>query len=412
MVQCLHPSTLATKKAVPRLIKSAKKKLAIKADDRPDPAAVDCVWVAVKESTSVVTKATDRSDWVRFERWETATGHQVLPAPPAVVAAYLATAAKKRRADGRPVYGLVSLTRWVSSINQVHTAAGLPAPGRSQVVRRTLAGERRTRRSPPKRRSRLRLTDVRTLLEAMRPSMSVWPAAIAAHRDAAILLMGFVGAARRSELVNLRTSDVTSTPRRWFARPGLLVHTRPTGAESHASSAVRAGSADLSTVRGDPLAVAATGLQRRWRAGGDGPDQRASRSTEHHCCVDDATATGRAEDIDDHKPAGERWLFPTVHKTGRPSKVMTGEAVAAMIQRRAAAAGFTAAQVDLPDSNSLEGQFITATFDARADTLSASGESATDFSDAWLSIAGRPRPRLATPASGNIQADRRPDGRG
>jgi len=37
----------------------------------------------------------------------------------------------------------------------------------------------------------------------------VWPAAIAAHRDAALLLMGFAGVHRRSELTALRISDVT-----------------------------------------------------------------------------------------------------------------------------------------------------------------------------------------------------------
>lgn len=52
-------------------------------------------------------------------------------------------------------------------------------------------------------------------------------------------------------------------------------------------------------------------------------------------------------------PVGERWLFPTVHKTGQPGKVLTGDAVAAMIQRRAAAAGYTAAQVDLLGGHSL-----------------------------------------------------------
>ncbi len=60
---------------------------------------------------------------------------------------------------------------------------------------------RRTRKTPPKRRSRLLLVDARSLLEAMRPSMLVWPAAMSAHRDAAVLLMGFAGAHRRSELV-------------------------------------------------------------------------------------------------------------------------------------------------------------------------------------------------------------------
>jgi hypothetical protein len=70
-------------------------------------------------------------------------------------------------------------------------------------------------------------------------------------------------------------------------------------------------------------------------------------STEHVCRgFDDTTAKTTSEDSAGQEPAagdggeGERRLFPTVHKTGQPSgKAMTGDAVAMMIQRRAAAAG-------------------------------------------------------------------------
>ncbi len=46
---------------------------------------------------------------------------------------------------------------------------------------------------------------------------------------------------------------------------------------------------------------------------------------------------------------------------------MTGDAVAAMIQRRAAAAGCTAAQVDLLGGHSLRSGFVTEAFRAGAD---------------------------------------------
>ncbi len=68
---------------------------------------------------------------------------------------------------------------------------------------------------------------------------------------------------------------------------------------------------------------------------------------------------------------GERWLFPTVHKTGQPGvKAMTGDAVAAMIQRRATAAGYTAAQVDLLGGHSLRSGFVTEAFRAGPDAHS------------------------------------------
>lgn len=149
-----------------------------------------------------------------------------MPASPMVVAAYLTAAAEEGKVDGRPRFGSASFTRWASSINQIHTAGGFPAPGRSEVVRRALAGVRRTRKAPPKRRSPLLLADVRTLLEQMRPSVFVWLAAMAAHRDATLLLMGFVGAYRRSEFTALR---IDGAPGVRAARPGPVVQNRPEG---------------------------------------------------------------------------------------------------------------------------------------------------------------------------------------
>ncbi len=344
-----------------------------------DADAVRRVWAAVDASTSAATKAAYRSDWSRFERWAAAGGHVVLPASPMVVAAYLTEAGGERKPDGRPAFGSASLTRWASSINQVHTAAGFPAPGRSEVVRRALSGVRRMRKAPPKRRAPLLLADVRLLLEAMRPSMGVWPAAMAAHRDAALLLVGFAGAHRRSELVGLHLSDVTVHP-----ADGLHVRVRSSKTDQEGHGVVRALPYGRDPQTCPPCALV------RWRrlllayVENDGGRPAALKqlhqrglSTEHVCRSVDDTRTATTVDADGQESAGaagggggERWLFPTVHKTGRPGKVMTGDAVAMMIQRRAAAAGYTPAQVDLLGGHSLRSGFVTEAFRAGADAHS------------------------------------------
>ncbi len=350
------------------------------APDGLDVEAVGRVWAAVDASTSAATKAAYRSDWARFERWAALGGHAVLPASPLVVAAYLTGAAEERKADGRPRFGAASLSRWASSINQVHTAAGFPAPGRSEVVRRALSGVRRMRKAPPKRRSPLLLADVRSLLEAMRPSMGLWPAAMAAHRDAALLLMGFAGAHRRSELVGLHLSDVTVHP-----ADGLHVRVRSSKTDQEGQGTVRALPYGRDPQTCPPCALV------RWRrlllayVDDDGGRQAAlaqlhqrGLSTEHVCrgvddTVDKATDTSAEgqESSGADGGGGQRWLFPTVHKTGQPSgKAMTGDAVAMMIQRRAAAAGFTPAQVDLLGGHSLRSGFVTEAFRAGADAHS------------------------------------------
>ena len=122
------------------------------------------VLAAVDASTAANTKKAYRSDWARFTAWTTERGFAPLPAPPLVVAHYVTEAAAEQTGVGRWRYTPATLTRWVSSINQFHTAAGLDAPGRAEVVRRALSGVRRIRAIPPVRRSPLLLEDIRTLM--------------------------------------------------------------------------------------------------------------------------------------------------------------------------------------------------------------------------------------------------------
>ena len=346
--------------------------------DHADLSADDLarVWAAVDASTSANTKAAYRSDWARFQRWTVEAGYASLPASDMVVAAYLTDAAAALRPDGRAQFSPATLSRWVSSINQIHTAAGLSAPGRSEVVRRALSGVRRLRRTPPKRRSPLLLADVRTILTALAPSFWVWPAAMAAHRDAALLLMGFAGAHRRSELVALRVQDVTVHP-----ADGLHIRMVSSKTDQEARGVVRALPFGRGPATCPPCALI------RWRrlllAFDDGGRRAALNQvhrrglTAEHCCrsVDDSAVN--AEPVADGGQAGERgsvgerWLFPGIHKTGTPGAgAMSGDAVAAMIQRRAATAGYTPAQVDLLGGHSLRSGFVTEAFRAGADAHS------------------------------------------
>ena len=103
---------------------------------------------AVEASTAAATKKAYRSDWDRFAGWAGHRRFPPLPAPPAVIAHYLTEAAAEQTGIDRWRYAPATLTRWVASINQVHTAAGLDPPGRSEIVRRALSGIRRIRATP------------------------------------------------------------------------------------------------------------------------------------------------------------------------------------------------------------------------------------------------------------------------
>lgn len=319
------------------------------------------VWSAVDASTAGNTKAAYRSDWARFTRWAGEHGHPVVPAHPLVVAAYLTAAAAEQSPAGEWRYRASTLTRWASSINQFHTAAGLDPPGRAEVVRRALAGIRRLRAEPPRRRAPLLLDDVKTLLISLRPAYMAWPTAVAARRDAALLLLGFGTAARRSELVGLTVADVTV-----HTADGLHVRIARSKTDQDAEGAVRAVPYGRETLTCAACAVL------RWRTLMDAADQDPDRprpaamaaarrlpgADRRHICTDqhpDPADPGRA-------------LFPAVHKTGVIYRApMTGHAVNHMLARRAAAAGFTPAQVARLGGHSLRSGFVTQAFRAGAD---------------------------------------------
>ena len=75
------------------------------------------------------------------------------------------------------------------------------------MIRRALSGIRRIRATSPNRRAPLLLADLRILM--IDEIAAAWPAGMSARRDMALLLMGFTGAHRRSELVALTLADVT-----------------------------------------------------------------------------------------------------------------------------------------------------------------------------------------------------------
>jgi len=326
--------------------------------------ALERVWAAVEASTSVNTKAAYRSDWARFQGWAAGAGHAVLPADPMVVAAYLTGAAAEQTVvGGEWRYSPATLTRWASSINQFHTAAGLAAPGRSEVVRRALSGIRRLRATPPNRRAPLLLEDIRRLLAAMAP-FSTWPGGVIARRDAALLLVGFATAARRSELVGLTVGDVAV-----HRVDGLHLRLRTSKTDQEARGAVKAVPYGRDPVTCPPCAYT------RWRLLLDAADlvdpvgQRRSVMAELRRQASDGGVDGHVCRVDLPEPAVPgRALFPLVHKTGRIGAAgMSGQAVNVVLARRATDAGYTPEQVAKLGGHSLRAGFVTEAFRQGAD---------------------------------------------
>lgn len=164
-----------------------------------------------------------RSDWTAFSAWCAAEGRRALPADPVDVAVYLAAAAETVHPHDPARWALApsTLERKAAAIAAVHGAQGLASPTRSDVVRMTLRGIRRSRRAAPRRKRPLLLATLEELLAHL-PAAD-HPAGAARRRDAALLLTGFAGALRRSELAALTFDDVTLETDYRTGEPLLLV---------------------------------------------------------------------------------------------------------------------------------------------------------------------------------------------
>jgi integrase len=148
----------------------------------------DAVARFVHDSLAENSRKAYLSDLGEFERWGGST-----PATPEALAAYLAA-----RAD---TLAVATLVRHLASISKAHEARGLPNPTRAELVRATMRGIKRTRGCGQREAKPLLRDDLLLVLDAMGEGLKD-------IRDRALLLIGFAGALRRSELVGLDIGDI------------------------------------------------------------------------------------------------------------------------------------------------------------------------------------------------------------
>ena len=149
---------------------------------------------AATEAKAPSTRRAYRTDWEAFTTWADENGAAALPARPDAVAAYVVQLDDVGRAPA-------TIDRVLVSISQAHKLAGHPAPTVSPLVRETLKGIKRRRGTAQKKSAPITVTHLRRMSETCDDS----PRGL---RDRALLLMGWAGGFRRSELVALDVADV------------------------------------------------------------------------------------------------------------------------------------------------------------------------------------------------------------
>lgn len=149
----------------------------------------------VKKYAQAAQSKSTRRSYAQDIRHFKANGGKI-PATPEVLAEYLANFAG--------VLSVATLQHRLIAIHQVHSDRGFESPVKDRLVKRTMQGIRRTF-GVAQRRVRALVKD--DLLELLVMVAKQNP--MKAARDKAILLLGFAGAFRRSELVALTMEDIT-----------------------------------------------------------------------------------------------------------------------------------------------------------------------------------------------------------
>jgi site-specific recombinase XerD len=150
----------------------------------------------IGRAKAAATVVAYRSDWNHFVTWCNDQGLKSLPASAETLAAYLADLAN--------TYKPSTLQRRLAAISQAHQMAGVDNPAHSTPVRLTMQGIRRALGTASSQAAPIRLQELRAMI-------AVLPDNLLGTRDRALLLLGFAGAFRRSELVGLDVEDVETT---------------------------------------------------------------------------------------------------------------------------------------------------------------------------------------------------------
>jgi site-specific recombinase XerD len=150
------------------------------------------------------TKRAYRNDWTQFSKWCEKNGLQDLPADPETIVYYITFLGKTLKAS--------SIKRKMTAISQRHETAGYSNPTKTALVKGVWDGIQRTIGIKEEGKEALWLDELRQVIQALPQNTVI------GIRNRALLIIGWAGALRRSELTQLNVEDISIT------RDGLILH--------------------------------------------------------------------------------------------------------------------------------------------------------------------------------------------
>jgi len=151
----------------------------------------------LKNSKSINTLRAYQSDYNDFSLFCSKNGFQVMPTQPKILALYITHLASYSKYS--------TLKRRLASISIIHKTKGHYIDTKHPIIVENLMGIKRTNGSNQKGKKPLLINDLKLLINAIDESKEK---NIRKIRDKALVLIGFAGGFRRSELVDIEYEDI------------------------------------------------------------------------------------------------------------------------------------------------------------------------------------------------------------
>lgn len=176
----------------------------------------------VEAASSANTRRAYASDWKHFASWCRRQGFELMPAAQ-TVGLYITACASGAVAGDKNPSSVSTIERRLSSLTWNYAQRGDRLDRKDRHIATVMAGIRNKHAAPPRQKEAILPEDLITMLETLDRG------ALRGLRDRAMLLIGFAGGLRRSEIVGLDVGrDQTEDGRGWIEilDKGILVTLR------------------------------------------------------------------------------------------------------------------------------------------------------------------------------------------
>tara|TARA_R110002020_G_scaffold475754_1_gene712045 strand:+ start:122 stop:1303 length:1182 start_codon:yes stop_codon:yes gene_type:complete len=177
----------------------------------------------VEAASSANTRRAYASDWKHFTAWCRRQNLSPLPPDPETVGLYITACASGASERGAKPHSVSTIERRLAAIGWYCTQRGMVLDRKDRAIATVMAGIRNKHAAPPRQKEALLPEDLIAMLETLDRG------ALRGLRDRAMLLIGFTGGLRRSEITGLDLGrDQTEDGRGWIEilDKGLLITLR------------------------------------------------------------------------------------------------------------------------------------------------------------------------------------------